>query len=550
MHLTAVSTIPGGTPQSATGVRTIADPATGTPRRFQLPLFLRVATGGADGIAVLTGGTLLKGAFQPLDYDALHPPRQSLAAALADLGNAVIVTLDAPRRIRSIRLTPSAPGNSQTLDLCRLDGNAIAEKPTVSAALQSKVATIPANVDFTDARFALRVRDAGGGTVDLNPEDIAEVQVRAYPATPRIAIAPGQNPDQPIVFTALPGELGKSGSDGQFDAGVAFARALGEHVDALRAVSPDAPLADPLDVALVIASDAPCRLEINSFAVEARLVQESFAAKAEKRVLRFTGGQGTPQSASIALPPGAIVHAASLRAVESLGRDRAPALAGDGTLSGALDTTTGVTVDTTRWTIQQLVPAGAITATGVVLGLLPLLEQTSVLVEIQEDWQGSPSGKRVAAGTIAVDRVGAPGWVSLQLPDPITLPTRPHWLMVRAASGQAVWLTHAGSAPLGLLDGSALIPLAGLEARYGFIVPSAIAGSLAPSSTLAIGNAVLTSILGNDGAIEYDLTAALNAALQDAATSLSPMPIPIAITATSSLPSLLTLYPPRVEYDL
>jgi hypothetical protein len=550
MQLNAVSLSSGGAVQSLVGIRTIVTPTGSAPRRFHLPLFLRFVTGGADQIAVNAVETAFQGAFLPLDYDTLHPPQPLPAALLADLGQAVVVSLDAPRRVRSIRLTANAPGTGQTIDLYRLDGNAVAEKPTVSAALQNRFAKIPDTVDFTDLRFAIRLRNAGGQPLDLNPAHVSEVGVRAYPTTPRLGIAPADALGQSTSVATLRGEIGKSASTGTFDLGEALAAALQRYFDALRAASPDAPLANPLDVALVIASDAPFRLQTTSFAITARLVQVSFASKAEKQVLRFTGGQMTLQSTSIALPHGAIVHAASLRAVESFGRDRAPALAGGGMPSGSLDRTTGIAVDTTRWTIQQFVPSGAITATGVAFGLLPLLEQTSLQVEIQEDWQGSPSGKRVADGTIFLDRVGAPGWVTLRLPDPITLPTRPHWLIVRAASGRAVWLTHAGSAPLGLLDGSTFIPLAGLETRYVFIVPRTIVGNPAPSSTLVIGNAVLTSIPGADGAITYDLTAALNAALHDAAPGQAMMPMLITITATSSLPGLLTLYPPHVEYDL
>jgi len=549
MRLTAVSTAPGGSTQTLIGGRQIVNPAPGVPRRFHLPLFLRFVTGGADGIAISAAKTTLQGAFQPLDYDALHPPQPALKASLANLGGAVAVTLDAPRHVRSIRVTANVPASAKTIDWCRLDGNAITEKPTVSATLNGKVATIPANVDFRDARFALRLRDPGGATIDLDLAHIAEVNVRAYPATPRVGIASAQTPEQPIAFMTLPGEIGTTVNDGAFDASATLATALAAHVDDLRAATPGAPLTDPLDVALVIASDAPCRLDTTAFAIEARLVQESFSPRAEKVALRFNGGQEQLRSVTIALPSGATVRSASVRAIESFGCDRGPLLNDDVSATGLLHTSTGVAIDSTRWTIQQIAPSEAITTTGIALALLPLLEQTSLLVEIQEDWHGRPSGKQVAGGTIALDRLGTPGWVALQLPDPITLPTRPHWLMLRAASGHAVWLTQPGSAPLGLLDGSSLFPLAGLEARYGFIVLSSIAeqSPLTHPTTLSIGDAPIVAIPDTKGAMHYDLTAALNAALEEAADETLPI---IPITVTSSLPGFLTLYPPRVEYDL
>ena len=51
---------------------------------------------------------------------------------------------------------------------------------------------------------------------------------------------------------------------------------------------------------------------------------------------------------------------------------------------------------------------------GISLGLLAIVADTELLIEIQEDWQDQPSGKKLVLGTMRLDRAGRPAWV-LQL---------------------------------------------------------------------------------------------------------------------------------------
>jgi hypothetical protein len=120
--------------------------------------------------------------------------------------------------------------------------------------------------------------------------------------------------------------------------------------------------------------------------------------------------------------------------------------------------------------------------------------------------------------------------------------------MVRAASGQAVWLTQPGDTPLALCETTGLAPLTGQVARYRFVIPATIQPAPRPVSEIAIGPSVLVPTPVDEDTLDYDLTNALNAYLASQPPSSSPVAIPI--TATSALPGLVTLYPPHITYDL
>jgi len=116
---------------------------------------LRFVTGGlADGIRTDSEATSLKGTFSAYDYDALNPDVPVLKAPLSSFGGAVVVAVDAPRQVSEIRLSSGkASGAGNSVELCRLDGNTLTEKPTRSAGVHGNTAIFPESVDFTDGRL-------------------------------------------------------------------------------------------------------------------------------------------------------------------------------------------------------------------------------------------------------------------------------------------------------------------------------------------------------------------------------------------------------------
>src|SRR5829696_7064273 len=165
MSIASVTTI-GGTPlPSATGRWEVTSPVGVLPLRFfQRALILRFVTEGvADGIQIDSNATTLKGTFSSYDYDALSPSEPALKALVTGSGGAVIVALDAPRQVRQVRLSPGkVSGLGHAVELYRLDGNTLTEKPTSSISVQSNAAVFPEGEGFTDARFAVRLQGPAG----------------------------------------------------------------------------------------------------------------------------------------------------------------------------------------------------------------------------------------------------------------------------------------------------------------------------------------------------------------------------------------------------
>jgi hypothetical protein len=107
----------------------------------------------------------------------------------------------------------------------------------------------------------------------------------------------------------------------------------------------------------------------------------------------------------------------------------------------------GVHVGIERWAAQGVTPPHAISVSGMAFALMAVAANTRVLVKLQEDWRDRLSGRKLAAGTIMLERVGQRSWVTLLFPEPIVIPSKPHWILVKAADGRAVWLADVGDTP-------------------------------------------------------------------------------------------------------
>ncbi len=570
MDIASVSTSQGGPLVPAAQTWQVLSPVTTTPplRFFRRALFLRFPTGGqADRLAIAASATAFQASFLPLDYNALAPGEPSLAASRssAEGGTAVIVQLDAPRQVRQVRLASSAvPGSGYSVELYRLDGNRLASGPTVSASISGGLATF--SQDFTDARFAIRLKAPGGGNTALSTTQVTEVTVRGYPTGPRLGIARPDDLPASVFFWQAPGEIGRAqpASLGEANAGAALADALQRHLDDLVASLQEqagegtvARLPAQVDAALVIESDAPCRLQVTSLGVGYRLVQESFPDGAQKQVLRFPGDATSSQTVALALPGNATIVSATLRTTESFRRDRVPAPDEGAPPNGVPAEKSGVHASPGQWAAQEVVPSQATFASGVALALMALVGDTAVQVALQEDWRGRPSGKALAEGTVLLEQAGAPRWATLLFPGPVVLPSQPHWLLVRPSRGQALWLTAAGSTPVRLMEatskgeiGGELSVLEGQQALYSFlsrgkqVQGQAAFGMLVGAQPVAPGSAPPD---GQPDTRITDLASALGAYLASQATTAT---VSVSLTFSASVPGILTVYPPRVEYEV
>ncbi|MGH2541528.1 MAG: hypothetical protein ACRDIB_01945, partial [Ardenticatenaceae bacterium] len=267
-----------------------------------------------------------------------------------------------------------------------------------------------------------------------------------------------------LFFWQGAGEIGKNGSasDGTVTDAAALAGALTRHLNRVLAelVENASPIPPTLAVSLLIESFAPCRFKLDTLSVGYALVVGAWSDQPPetgagtpwvKQVLRFPADRLESQSVMLVLPGAATIRAATLKSVES--QARAPlALAGQETgESGPLSETAlaqkqGLLLDGSRWGAQRFTPEAALTAGGVALALLPLAADSEVSVALQESWQGRPSGSDLAQATLELGHPGEAQWVQLAWREPLTLSTRPYWLLLRAARGRLLWLAGTGGA--------------------------------------------------------------------------------------------------------
>ena len=549
---------------SPAGIRVIQAPVAGASRPvFRLAFTLRFALGPiTDRLEIDPDKCSLQGSFEPFDYDALTIAESSLKAALSTLSGAIVVTLDGPREVRRIRLssTKGTPG-PKTVELYRLDGDVLAEKPTEVAAVENHSAVFQDS--FTDARFAVRIKTMGV-VETAQTDELAELQLRSYPTTPRLGLQTLKPPPEALFFWQTAGEVGKGApsEEGVFNAGKPWATELKRHLDAqmesLKANQSKGGLVPPswLDVALCAESDAPCSLKITHLDVSYHLVVESFSSGAEKELLRFQGGEVIDRQTPFRLPLNAQVKTAEIRMAESL---RSEALLAQ-TLNGApyLDPTgrkEGISLEAGKWATVRETPQEAMFVTGVALALMATRVKTEVLVQLREDWNNEPAGKTLAQGALLLETAGKPSVMKALFPETLILPAAPIWILVKAARGHAVWLVGPGPESVHLLaDGaggslpSEISAIRSVLPLRGFITRLGETQAAHHQSTLRLGRFEIQLPGSQEEAATHDFTTALQGYLSE--QPASPLVSDLPLTFRSVAQGLITVYPPRIVFDL
>jgi hypothetical protein len=241
----------------------------------------------------------------------------------------------------------------------------------------------------------------------------------------------------------------------------------------------------------------------------------------------------------VSLPAGATITKATISTQETLRADRiGAALPAD-----AEDSRAGVHVGGDGTTAVAVAVGEAVSATGVALPLVALVAGTEVAIELQEDWQGSPSGKRLAAGTATVAQPGVVERATVFF-DAVVLASGLVWLVLRAAKGEAVWL--AAPDETGALrtvrtaDGETATEnvLPGLVPLFQVFTRSGDAAGRS-GTALAVGAIPVTAQQDGEQST-YDIAAALQACV-GAGT--------IPLTFTSTVAGTVTVYPPHIEYE-
>jgi hypothetical protein len=556
------------------------------------------AGSGADGIGIVPEGTVIKGGFYPYDYDALAEPGNSpLAIAAHEMEGVLVITLDVPRRVRQIDLAPDKAGGDYEICLFRLDGDALTTNPTITARHGQALTG-----DFTDRRIGMRLRRSG--SPDYEPmarSDLAGLYLRSYPTTPRLGLADPVKPDDityfwqyageirettvstlvpmqsdlqdavmPMVVTGSPkpkeanaqpvvaaGSMGTLDNiinqpyevtdEGRIDAGEALADALALYLERLTS-----PLPGDVVVKMVVASDAPCRLDVESSNVQYYLVLASYTNPGPKQVLRFSGSCFTGAQVTLQLPRQATIKTATLKVSESLSPDRLAGTVTPESLEGELAQFSGLYLSGERWatSVTRLVEASSVC--GLLLAILNLTGDTQLQVELQEDWRGMPSGNTLVSSMLRLTQAGTRRWERTKFPATTVLPSGSYWLLLKAASGRAIWLCRDHN------DGLAQIPeqqdrtggwiqqnmIHGTQALYCFLSPH---GSISSALTLRCGDQSAALVSAENDVLTFDLAKSLSDFLETLG-DVSHATIPLAFASTAQ--GILTVYPPHIEYEM
>ena len=605
MRIRGASVQPGGSPV-AIGQKDITTPVGDPPLRiYRSTFYLDFITGDAAEevrIDVGEGGSRLGGRFDQLEYDAIGID----GATVAKRGSGLVVDIRALRDIARLVFDPSrVAGPGYELKLYRMDGSEPVGDPfhtTLNGTLfQSRYDGLPPTmtlidgiaegytgferdllspiyeehlllqvtptfgVDRREQRFFLQVTQPGGTPLTLNPGDLREIRVRGAPVNPRIGIAlPGSGgadnpqPEDAVFFWRGRGEIGESAplSEGMFPSDNAFGDELQRLITRYASVRRDAgpegvTLPSPLRVALVFESDCPCRVRVDDLEIAYALERKALPDGESKKVLRYVSGRKETQEIRFAMAAGARVDTAELRVEPSFNGDRdASASNGSKPLPRRGGHLSGDQVVAQPFTLPDALRVSAIS-----LAVLPTSRSPELTLEVREDRAGTPGRTILSATVQAADTV--PRWYDVRFDEPVLLPTSPHWLLLRANTGSAIWL--AGDADAngcamqvlrpGNIPGSwqATTRLDGRRALHRLRTRSG-PGAVAAPVEIQVGEEHLElSMLNGGNTFGSDVRNALDASL-----SSTPDLADVGLTVTFSAigPGRLTVYPLDLVYHL
>jgi hypothetical protein len=581
-------------------------------RQFRAVRYLGFSCGDlAEGLSLDASGVQLRGEFQLLEYDALDPPDPLAVAAVRQSGAFFVVELGGVRRVRRVVFRRSTSILGGTLEVYRLDGDRPAAEPSATVESGDEVVVAddtPASAaeadarapgkraaahapaahpaaahaaeqaaahrvedtlvfdlcdDFEGAGFALRVT-ADGAAASLDLADLQGITVCSTPLNPRLGLAPppdsstGPAPAQDPLSSSLlfwpdptspPAPLINQMEAGQVDAGALLGRALKTHLarrsEELRAAG--ALLPGRLDVALVVAADAPCRFRFDAFGVDYHLERASLEPPQEKAVLRFPPDRAEARAAAVVLPRGARVVSARVEVSES----RVGGAAGEGGAETAAPPSSqvGLAVTDAGWAAQRFDLTEPVLASGFALGVLALAEGTELTVEVRAEAGGAPVGRLLAAGTARPGQALGSLWVGVAFGQAVLVPSGPLWVCLRASRGRAVWL--AGTWEAGVKAAQVAVGTAGVAVLRGAealcsLRPAAGGSTAAAGLRLDIDGQTVAAGPPEDGRLAFEAAAALGRVAGQPGSG----PVTAALRFTAQPGALLTVYPPRVVYDV
>ena len=315
-------------------------------------------------------------------------------------------------------------------------------------------------------------------------------------------------------------------------------------------------LPDPLEIELLVESDAPCQFTISQFAIRYNLARHSFPNGEAKQVLRFTKEQLEQQSLDFEVPSSVHLSTATLRlagdTTDPTSSDTA--VASSGQLSDKLQLVgeNGLRLDTEhRWS-SSIKLVEAILSGGLDLLVSVLTPAAQLHIVLVADVNGAPDGERLASAEARLLLSQRPQLLRFMFDSPLLLQQGSYWLQLESYEGIAVWHmnAHAGARILPWSDNnrgdkagkSAVVnDMTGIASWVASDGPMAIAQQF-PEITLA-DQPLPLSLEGNDWV--YDLIPVLGASTASGSVLLIKQ-----LSVLANGPKPVTIYAPRIEYEL
>jgi hypothetical protein len=305
-----------------------------------------------------------------------------------------------------------------------------------------------------------------------------------------------------------------------------------------------------LELELVIESDAPCYFTISQFTIHYSLARHSLPSGESKQVLRFAHDQPEQQNLGFEIPGPTTLTQATLRLA---GDGSSPDPGNTSTASSGLQSSllelpdeNGLRLDPShRWS-SPLELSEPILSSGLDVLVSALNPNTHLYLEIVADNDGPSGGERLASCDAQLSSPHRPQLLRFTLDTPLLLQPGTYWLMLESREGAAVWRlqpqTNARILPWGENSGEgiAITDLAGIATWVAANGPAA-APQRFPEITVE-GQPLPLTLDGNDWV--YDMTSSLGTSI--AGSGLLSKELSILACG----PKSVTIYPPRIEYEL
>ncbi len=432
-----LSLVQGGTATSETGwnieQKTGRHPIIFYRKIFYLRFLLN---NNPDKIAINQDSTELQGSFASLEYNSAAPGSEADITPYAD--SFIVDLKTAPGYLSKININNA---NVSQVEIYRVDGNRLMSDPTLTINNNTTISE-----EFVAARFAVKANKSNGDHIQFTKDEIQAINIISYPTGPRIGLADPAKTEGTISFWQEPGLIKPDNISSTFslNASTAFAEALQGYLN--RYFEVNNPVDQQhIDIALIVESDAQCRFSLSRFAVYYSPVLTGFrmpdGQKSDKIVLRFAKDKIESHNINIKVPLD--FTEAELSLEPSFGNNP-PLLTEKDCPVNENALNQGVYINNINWAALPVQPEKAGILQGIYLYLLPLNIKTEIIIELQEDWQGEPSGKLLQTCQTTMGKAGEREFVLFRFAQELPLNPGSYWILLKASFGTAVWLAGQG----------------------------------------------------------------------------------------------------------